>query len=176
MFLAARAGIRTQTAAGNIRPRPAPAPKPPHGACSSASRNPARTPATARRTDAAPSRSLDRETLPLRRTPRPRQRRGAAKCQARSRYRAQDALQESARRRRSLHSGHRTSERTCRHDRLYPARVIAAAIIWLAYRYMGLRVWQAVVCLIFGFLLAATTAAPEIRNLLTGLVQWLTKP
>ena len=57
-----------------------------------------------------------------------------------------------------------------------PLVVIAGAFIWIAYRYMGLRVWQAVVCLIFGFLLAATTAAPEIRNLLTGLVQWLTKP
>ena len=57
-----------------------------------------------------------------------------------------------------------------------PLVVIAAAIIYLAYRYMGLRVWQAVVCLICGFLLAATAAAPEIRNLLTGLVQWLTKP
>ena len=57
-----------------------------------------------------------------------------------------------------------------------PLVVIAAAIIYLAYRYMGLRLWQAVVCLICGFLLAATAAAPEIRNLLTGLVQWLTKP
>jgi Na+/glutamate symporter len=57
-----------------------------------------------------------------------------------------------------------------------PLVFIAAAIIYLAYRYMGLRVWQAVVCLICGFLLAATAAAPEIRNLLTGLIQWLTKP
>ena len=57
-----------------------------------------------------------------------------------------------------------------------PLVVIAGAFIWIAYRYMGLRIWQAVVCLIFGFLLAATTAAPEIRNLLTGLVQWLTRP
>ena len=57
-----------------------------------------------------------------------------------------------------------------------PLVVIAGAFIWIAYRYMGLRIWQAVVCLIFGFLLAATTAAPEIRNILTGLVQWLTRP
>jgi hypothetical protein len=54
--------------------------------------------------------------------------------------------------------------------------LIVAAIIYVAYRYMGLRVWQAVVCLIFGFLLAATTAAPEIRSLITGIVQWLSKP
>ena len=57
-----------------------------------------------------------------------------------------------------------------------PLVFIAGVIVWLAYRYMGLRVWQAIVCLIFGFLLAATTAAPEIRDLLTGLTQWLTKP
>jgi len=57
-----------------------------------------------------------------------------------------------------------------------PLVFIAGVIVWLAYRYMGLRVWQAIVCLIFGFLLAATTAAPEIRGLLTGLAQWLTKP
>ena len=57
-----------------------------------------------------------------------------------------------------------------------PLVVIAGAFIWIAYRYMGLRIWQAVVCVIFGFLLAATTAAPEIRNVLTGLVQWLTRP
>ena len=57
-----------------------------------------------------------------------------------------------------------------------PLVFIAGVIVWLAYRYMGLRVWQAIVCLIFGFLLAATTAAPDIRDLLTGLTQWLTKP
>ena len=57
-----------------------------------------------------------------------------------------------------------------------PLVFIAGVIVWLAYRYMGLRVWQAIVCLICGFLLAATAAAPEIRDLLTGLAQWLTKP
>jgi hypothetical protein len=57
-----------------------------------------------------------------------------------------------------------------------PLVLIVAAIIWVAYRYMGLRVWQAVLCLIFGFLLAATTAAPEIRSLITAIVQWLAKP
>jgi hypothetical protein len=57
-----------------------------------------------------------------------------------------------------------------------PLVLIVAAIIWVAYRYMGLRVWQAVLCLVFGFLLAATTAAPEIRSLLTAVVQWLAKP
>ncbi len=57
-----------------------------------------------------------------------------------------------------------------------PLVVIAGVLVYLAWRYMGLKIWQAIVCLIFGFLLAATTAAPEIRDLLTGIVQWLTKP
>jgi hypothetical protein len=57
-----------------------------------------------------------------------------------------------------------------------PVVVIVGGVIYVAYRYMGLRVWQAIICLIFGFLLAATTAAPEIRTLITAIVQWLSKP
>jgi hypothetical protein len=57
-----------------------------------------------------------------------------------------------------------------------PLVLIVGLVVFVAYRYMGLRVWQVIVCLIFGFLLAATTAAPEINNLLTGFVQWITKP
>jgi len=57
-----------------------------------------------------------------------------------------------------------------------PLVALVGAVVYIAWRYMGLRVWQAVVCLVFGFLLAATTAAPEIRNLITGIVPWFTKP
>ncbi len=57
-----------------------------------------------------------------------------------------------------------------------PLVVIFGILVLVAYRYMGLRVWHAIVALIFGFLLAATTAAPEIRALLSGLVTWLNKP
>jgi uncharacterized protein YybS (DUF2232 family) len=56
-----------------------------------------------------------------------------------------------------------------------PLVLIVGLVVFIAYRFMGLRVWQAIVCLIFGFLLAATTAAPEINNLVTGFVQWITK-
>jgi hypothetical protein len=54
--------------------------------------------------------------------------------------------------------------------------VVFAIIVYIAYRYMGLRIWHAIVCLILGFLLAATTAAPEIRHLLFGLLQWIQRP
>jgi hypothetical protein len=55
-----------------------------------------------------------------------------------------------------------------------PLVVILGAVVFLAYRYMGLRVWQAILCLLCGFLLAATTAAPTIQHLLSAAVAWLT--
>ena len=57
-----------------------------------------------------------------------------------------------------------------------PLVAVFGILVFVAYRYMGLRAWHAIVALIFGFLLAATTAAPEIHALLSGLVNWLTKP
>jgi hypothetical protein len=54
-----------------------------------------------------------------------------------------------------------------------PLVVILGAVVYLAWRYMGLRVWQAVLCLLFGFLLAATTAAPSINDAITSVVRWL---
>jgi hypothetical protein len=57
-----------------------------------------------------------------------------------------------------------------------PLVVLAGAGVYLAWRFMGLRIWQAILCLIFGFLLSATTAGPEIHNFINGLAQWLTRP
>jgi hypothetical protein len=57
-----------------------------------------------------------------------------------------------------------------------PLVALAGAAVYIAWRYIGLRVWQAVLCLIFGFLLAATTAGPEIHNLIASFVQALAKP
>jgi hypothetical protein len=57
-----------------------------------------------------------------------------------------------------------------------PLIVIVGVAVYVAWRYMGLRVWQAVICLVFGFLLAATSAGPGIHNLIIGFVGWLTKP
>jgi hypothetical protein len=55
-----------------------------------------------------------------------------------------------------------------------PLAVIAGAFVWLAWRYMGLRTWQVFVCLLLGFLLAATSAAPSIRHIVHGIVRALT--
>jgi hypothetical protein len=57
-----------------------------------------------------------------------------------------------------------------------PLIVLVGAGVYVAWRFMGLRVWQAILCLIFGFLLSATTAGPEIHNFITGFAHWLTRP
>ena len=54
-----------------------------------------------------------------------------------------------------------------------PLIALVALIAYLAYRHMGLRAWHAIVCVLLGFLLAATSAAPQIRSFLTGILQWL---
>jgi len=50
---------------------------------------------------------------------------------------------------------------------------LVAIVAYVAYRNMGLRAWHAAVCILLGFLLAATGAAPQINNVLAGLVRWL---
>jgi hypothetical protein len=55
-----------------------------------------------------------------------------------------------------------------------PLVAILGGGAYLAWRYMGLRVWHAVMCLLFGFFLAATSAAPDIHRLVTTVVQWFT--
>jgi hypothetical protein len=55
-----------------------------------------------------------------------------------------------------------------------PLVVLVAALAWVAWRFMGLRMWQLILCLLLGFLLAATSAAPEIHNVVTSIVHALT--
>jgi hypothetical protein len=50
---------------------------------------------------------------------------------------------------------------------------LVAVVAYIAYRYLGLRVWHAIVCALLGFLLAATSAAPQIRSVIGAVVQWL---
>jgi hypothetical protein len=53
-----------------------------------------------------------------------------------------------------------------------PLLTLMAIAVYVAYRHMGLRAWHAVVCLILGFLLAYTGAAPLINSVLSGIVHW----
>ena len=50
-----------------------------------------------------------------------------------------------------------------------PVLMLMAIAVYVAYRHMGLRVWHALACLILGFLLASTSAAPEITSVLTAI-------
>jgi hypothetical protein len=52
-----------------------------------------------------------------------------------------------------------------------PLLTLMAIAVYVAYRHMGLKVWHALACLILGFLLASTGAAPQINSVLSGIVQ-----
>jgi hypothetical protein len=50
-----------------------------------------------------------------------------------------------------------------------PLVFVMGIVVFICYRYMGLRFSHLLVCLLLGFLIAATSAAPEIQNLLNAL-------
>lgn len=50
--------------------------------------------------------------------------------------------------------------------------ILAAAVLFLV-RYMGLRLWHALVCAAFGFALASTSLAPQISQILHGITATL---
>jgi len=51
-----------------------------------------------------------------------------------------------------------------------PLVAIVGVAAYVCYRYMGMRFWHMLVCLLLGFLLAATSAAPQIQTLLNALI------
>ncbi len=51
-----------------------------------------------------------------------------------------------------------------------PLVLVIGSVVYVCYRYMGLRLWHLVVCLLLGFLLAATSAAPQIQNFISSLI------
>ena len=44
---------------------------------------------------------------------------------------------------------------------------VAAGVL---YRYGGMKLWHALVCIAFGFFLATSSIAPTIRNVVTSIV------
>jgi hypothetical protein len=46
--------------------------------------------------------------------------------------------------------------------------------VWVLHRYAGMKLWHALICLLFGFFLATSSFAPQIRTLVTTIVQALT--
>lgn len=51
-----------------------------------------------------------------------------------------------------------------------PLVFVIGVAAYACYRYTGLKLWHLLVCLLLGFLLAATSFAPEIQNLLNTLL------
>jgi len=52
--------------------------------------------------------------------------------------------------------------------------LVLAVAVWVLHRYGGLKVWHGVICILFGFYLATSTLAPEIRSTLTAVIRALT--
>ncbi|WP_214320582.1 hypothetical protein [Nonomuraea sediminis] len=55
-----------------------------------------------------------------------------------------------------------------------PLVLVVGAVVFVAWRYLGLRLWHAIAALVFGFLLAATTLAPDIRRVIQATLTWIT--
>ena len=52
--------------------------------------------------------------------------------------------------------------------------LVLGVVVWLLHRYAGLKAWHGVICVLFGFLLATTSFAPEIRTTVTAIIHALT--
>lgn len=53
------------------------------------------------------------------------------------------------------------------------AMALLGALVFVLCRWAGLRVWHAVVCLLFGFTLASSAAAPTINQAMRALIDLL---
>ena len=52
--------------------------------------------------------------------------------------------------------------------------LVLGAAVWLLHRYAGLKPWHGFICVLFGFFLATTSLAPEIRTTITAIINALT--
>ena len=52
--------------------------------------------------------------------------------------------------------------------------LVLAVTVWLLYRYAGLKAWHGLICVLFGFYLATSSLAPEIRTTVTAVIRALT--
>jgi hypothetical protein len=50
-----------------------------------------------------------------------------------------------------------------------PVLTLMAIVVYVLYRHMGLKIWHALACLVVGFLLSSTGAAPQITSVLIAL-------
>ena len=51
---------------------------------------------------------------------------------------------------------------------------LLAVAVWLLHKFAGLKLWHGVVCVLFGFYLASSSVAPEIRTTVTSIIHAFT--
>ena len=52
--------------------------------------------------------------------------------------------------------------------------LVLGIAVWLLHKYAGLKPWHGVICVLFGFYLATSTLAPEIRTTVNAIIRALT--
>jgi len=51
---------------------------------------------------------------------------------------------------------------------------LLAVAVWALYRFAALRLWHGLICILFGFYLASSSVAPEIRTTVASIIRALT--
>lgn len=51
---------------------------------------------------------------------------------------------------------------------------LLAVDVWTLYRFASLKLWHGLVCILFGFYLASSSVAPEIRTTVASIIHALT--
>jgi hypothetical protein len=51
---------------------------------------------------------------------------------------------------------------------------LLAIAVWTLYKFASFKLWHGLVCILFGFYLASSSVAPEIRTTVTSIIHALT--
>ncbi|MGH3159299.1 MAG: hypothetical protein ACRDNF_22370 [Streptosporangiaceae bacterium] len=51
---------------------------------------------------------------------------------------------------------------------------VLGVAVWVLHRYAGMKIWHGLICVLFGFYLATSSFAPQIRNVITTIITALT--
>jgi hypothetical protein len=51
---------------------------------------------------------------------------------------------------------------------------LLAVAVWALYKFAALKLWHGLVCMLFGFYLASSSVAPEIRTTVTSIIHAMT--
>jgi hypothetical protein len=52
--------------------------------------------------------------------------------------------------------------------------LVLGIVVWWLHKYNGMKVWHGLLCTLFGFYLANSSLAPEIRTTVTSIIHALT--